>query len=127
MQIGMIGLGKMGGNMAERLRRAGHGVVGYDAFSDATEVDSLEALVGALDAPRVVWVMVPAGDPTRDTVTALGELLAPGDLVVEGGNSPYRDAIDQAAALADKGIGFVDAGVSGGIQATSDNAGDDNS
>ena len=115
MQIGMIGLGRMGGNMAERLRRAGHEVVGYDPFNEATDVDSMEALIDALRPPRTVWVMVPSGDPTSETVGALGQLLSAGDLVVEGGNSPWADARDQAAAFRERGIGFVDAGVSGGV------------
>ena len=115
MQLGMIGLGRMGGNMAERLRRAGHEVVGYDPFNEATDVDTMEALVDALRPPRTVWVMVPSGDPTTETVGALAKLLSPGDLVVEGGNSPWADARDQAAAFRERGIGFVDAGVSGGI------------
>ena len=115
MQIGMIGLGRMGANMAERLRRGGHEVVGYDPFSDDSDVDSLEALVDALEPPRIVWVMVPSGQPTTDTVTALTLLLGEGDVLVEGGNSPWNEAIDQAATLADRGIGFVDAGVSGGV------------
>ncbi len=115
MQLGMIGLGRMGGNMAERLRAGGHEVVGYDAFSTASEVASLDELVAALAPPRVVWVMVPAGEPTRTTVDALGGLLAPGDTVVEGGNSHFAEAVDQAAALGERGIGFVDAGVSGGV------------
>ena len=115
MQLGMIGLGRMGGNMAERLRRTGHEVVGYDPFNDATDVDSMESLVAALRPPRTVWVMVPSGDPTTETIGALAQLLSPGDLVVEGGNSPWADARDQAAAFRERGIGFVDAGVSGGI------------
>jgi 6-phosphogluconate dehydrogenase len=115
MKIGMIGLGKMGGNMAERLRGKGHEVVGYDAFSEATQVASLEELVAALPAPRVVWVMVPAGSPTEDTIVALGLLLQPGDVVVDGGNSNWRDSQAHAAELAEKRIGFVDAGVSGGV------------
>ena len=105
----------MGANMAERLRRGGHDVVGYDPFSEATDVASLEDLVDVLEPPRAVWVMVPAGPPTRDTVAALGTLLAAGDVVVEGGNSPYQEAIEQARSLAQSGIGFVDAGVSGGV------------
>ncbi len=115
MQLGLVGLGKMGGNMAERVRRAGHEVVGYDHSSGKRDVDSLEALVGALEAPRVVWVMVPAGDPTRSTVRALGELLSPGDVVVDGGNSKFTDDKVHADELAEKGIGYVDAGVSGGV------------
>jgi 6-phosphogluconate dehydrogenase len=113
--LGMVGLGRMGGNMAERLRRGGHTVIGYDRAPDARDVDSLEALVSALPSPRVVWVMVPAGDPTYETVDALGELLASGDVVVDGGNSRYTDDQRHAKDLAGKGISFVDAGVSGGV------------
>ena len=115
MQLGLIGLGKMGGNMAERIRRAGHEVVGYDRSPGKRDVDSLEALVGALQAPRVVWVMVPSGEPTRATVRDLGELLEAGDVVVDGGNSKFTDDKVHAEALAAKGIGYVDAGVSGGV------------
>lgn len=115
MQLGLIGLGKMGGNMAERVRRAGHEVVGYDRAPGKRDVDSLEGLVGALSAPRVVWVMVPAGDPTRQTVRELGELLEPGDVVVDGGNSKFTDDQVHAQMLGEKGIGYVDAGVSGGV------------
>ncbi len=115
MKLGMVGLGKMGGNMAERLRSHGHDVVGYDAFSDATDVATLDALVAALPPPRLVWVMVPAGDPTEDTVQSLASLLAPGDVVVEGGNSNFHDSVRRAATLAEAGIGFIDAGTSGGV------------
>ena len=114
--LGMIGLGRMGGNMAERLRRGGHTVVGYDRSPDSTrEVDSLSALVERLEAPRVVWVMVPAGQPTYDTIDELAGLLDEGDVVVDGGNSRYTDDQRHAVELAPKGIGFVDCGVSGGI------------
>ncbi|HEY4410679.1 MAG TPA: decarboxylating 6-phosphogluconate dehydrogenase [Acidimicrobiia bacterium] len=115
MRIGMVGLGRMGGNMAERLRRRGHEVVGYDRNPDIADVKTLAELVEALPAPRVAWVMVPAGEPTRSTITELGELLAAGDLVVDGGNSNYRESIARSEELAAKGIGFVDAGVSGGV------------
>ena len=115
MKIGMVGLGRMGGNMAERLRRFGHEVVGYDRNADIANVKSLAELVEALPAPRVAWVMVPAGEPTRSTIADLGGLLSPGDLVIDGGNSNYRDSIGHAEELAKKEIGFVDAGVSGGI------------
>jgi 6-phosphogluconate dehydrogenase len=115
VQLGLVGLGKMGGNMAERVRRAGHEVVGYDRSPGKRDVDSLEGLVGALQAPRVVWVMVPAGEPTRATVRELGVLLSPGDVVVDGGNSKFTDDQVHAAELAEKGIGYVDAGVSGGV------------
>jgi 6-phosphogluconate dehydrogenase len=113
--LGMIGLGRMGGNMTERLRRGGHTVVGYDRAPGARDVDSLEELVKQLPAPRVVWVMVPAGDPTSSTIEALGELLEPGDVVVDGGNSRYTDDQVHAVHLLAKEIGFVDAGVSGGV------------
>ncbi|HVE98072.1 MAG TPA: decarboxylating 6-phosphogluconate dehydrogenase [Mycobacteriales bacterium] len=113
--LGMVGLGRMGANMATRLRAAGHVVVGFDPSNDARDVDSLEALVAALPTPRLVWVMVPSGAPTIDTVQRLGELLTEGDVVVDGGNSRYTDSQAHAAALAERGIGFVDAGVSGGI------------
>jgi 6-phosphogluconate dehydrogenase len=116
MQIGLIGLGKMGGNMAERLRRGGHTVVGYDRNPAAPrDVDDLTALVAALDAPRAVWVMVPSGEPTRATITELSGVLEPGDVIVDGGNSRYTDDQANAAMLAAKNIKYVDAGVSGGV------------
>jgi 6-phosphogluconate dehydrogenase len=115
MQLGLIGLGKMGGNMRERLRRAGHEVVGFDRNPEVSDVDSLESLVGALSAPRVVWVMVPSGEPTRETVKTLGGLLSEGDLVIDGGNSRFTDDTVNAEALAASGIGYVDCGVSGGV------------
>ncbi|GAA1140068.1 6-phosphogluconate dehydrogenase [Kitasatospora gansuensis] len=115
MELGLIGLGKMGGNMRERIRRAGHTVIGFDRNPELADVDSLEELVGKLEAPRVVWVMVPAGGPTQDTVDQLAELLSPGDVVVDGGNSRWTDDVKHAEALATKGIGFVDCGVSGGV------------
>jgi 6-phosphogluconate dehydrogenase len=115
MQLGLIGLGKMGGNMRERLRRAGHEVVGFDRNPDVADVGSLSDLVKALEAPRVVWVMVPAGDPTRETVAALGDLLEPGDLVIDGGNSRFTDDFENAKLLGEKQVGYVDCGVSGGI------------
>ena len=115
MQLGLIGLGRMGGNMRDRVRAAGHEVVGYDPRPEVTDVESLQALAEALDAPRVVWVMVPSGDPTRETVRKLADVLSPGDLVIDGGNSRYTDDGPNAALLAEKGIGYVDCGVSGGI------------
>jgi len=115
MQLGLIGLGKMGGNMRERLRRAGHTVVGYDRNPEVSDVDSLEALVAELPSPKVVWVMVPAGDPTKATVRELAGLLAEGDVVVDGGNSRWTDDLEHAELLAEHGIGFVDCGVSGGV------------
>jgi 6-phosphogluconate dehydrogenase len=115
MEIGLVGLGRMGGNMRERLRRAGHTVVGYDRNQDISDSASLQDMVGRLSAPRVVWVMVPAGEVTRATVAELGELLAEGDVVVDGGNSRWTDDAVHADHLAERGIGFVDAGVSGGV------------
>jgi 6-phosphogluconate dehydrogenase len=115
MDIGLIGLGKMGGNMRERLRRAGHTVVGYDRNPDVRDADSIEDMVQKLPSPKVVWVMVPAGDPTRDTVRALKEILSEGDVVIDGGNSRWTDDKVHADLLAEKGIGFVDCGVSGGV------------
>ncbi len=114
--LGMIGLGRMGGNMAERLRRGGHTVVGYDRSAESgRQATSLADLVGQLEAPRTVWVMVPAGGPTYETVDALKGLLSSGDVVVDGGNSRYTDDQRHAVDLAEAGIGFVDAGVSGGV------------
>ncbi len=115
MQLGLIGLGKMGGNMRERLRRAGHEVVGYDRDQEISDVASLADLVSGLAAPRAVWVMVPSGDPTRETIDELGELLSEGDIVIDGGNSRFTDDEVNAAHLAERGIGYVDAGVSGGV------------
>ncbi len=115
VQLGLVGLGKMGGNMAERIRRAGHEVVGYDRHSEKRDVTSLEELVGALQAPRVVWVMVPAGDPTRSTVKELSELLEAGDVIVDGGNSKYTDDQVHDVMCREKGVGYIDAGVSGGV------------
>ena len=110
--IGMVGLGKMGANMAQRLRAADQEVVGFDRADDTDrDVDSLEALVAQLSTPRIVWVMVQAGDATYSTVDALGELLAPGDVIVDGSNSRYTDDQRHGRALADRGIGFVDAGL----------------
>ncbi len=115
MELGMIGLGRMGGNMAERLRRGGHTVVGFDRDPKVSDVSSLEELVERLAPPRVVWVMVPAGGPTRDTIHSLGEALDAGDIVIDGGNSHYVDDQKHGAELRAKGIGFVDCGVSGGV------------
>jgi 6-phosphogluconate dehydrogenase len=115
MDIGLVGLGKMGGNMRTRLRNAGHTVVGFDLDPERRDVDSLEAMVEALPSPKVVWVMVPSGKVTQDTVDALGELLGEGDLVIDGGNSRWTDDQAHAAQLGEKGIGFIDCGVSGGV------------
>jgi 6-phosphogluconate dehydrogenase len=115
MRLGMIGLGRMGWGMTGRLRGKGHEVVGFDFSPDRRDVASVVDLVAALEPPRAVWVMVPAGDPTEATVVQLAQLLEPGDLVVDGGNSNYRDSIRRGQLLADKGVFFIDAGVSGGI------------
>ena len=114
-QIGLIGLGKMGGNMRERLRGAGIAVVGYDRNQQISDAKDLADLVGQLAAPRKVWVMVPAGEATRATIDDLYGLLEAGDVVIDGGNSKYTDDLVHAEKLATKGIGFVDAGVSGGV------------
>ncbi len=120
----MIGLGKMGGNMAQRLTEGGHEVVGYDPHPpDAARLQEmrtslagdLAALVAQLPAPRAVWIMVPAGKPTQETVDALAKLLSPGDLIIDGGNTRFIDDIARAAALEPKGIHYMDAGTSGGI------------
>ena len=125
MQLGMIGLGKMGGNMARRLRRAGVDVVGFNRDAAATQtlatecglipVDSPEALVDKLDAPRMVWLMLPAGEVTESYVRLMGELLRPGDTLIDGANSFYKDSMRRGELLADTDIHFVDAGVSGGV------------
>jgi 6-phosphogluconate dehydrogenase len=115
MQLGLIGLGKMGGNMRERIRRAGHTVIGYDRDPGLSDVASLAELADSLEAPRVVWVMVPAGPPTQSVIDELAGLLDAGDVVVDGGNSRWTDDEKHAAELAEKGIGFVDCGVSGGV------------
>src|SRR5579872_678130 len=125
MQLGMIGLGRMGANMTERLLRGGHRVVVYDRKADAVQRSvaqgavgstSLEDMVAKLDGPRrVVWVMVTAGEPTDYTIGALSKLLGKGDIVVDGGNSKYTDSIRHGRLLQEAGIGFCDAGTSGGI------------
>ncbi len=124
MQIGMIGLGRMGANMARRLQRDGHDVVGYDVVADTVEsltsegsitgASSLDDLVGKIDAPRSIWIMVPTHF-VPSTVKGLVPLLDEHDIVIDGGNSFYRDGIDTAADLAERGIHYVDVGVSGGI------------
>ncbi|MDQ3294695.1 MAG: decarboxylating 6-phosphogluconate dehydrogenase [Actinomycetota bacterium] len=117
-KLAMIGLGKMGGNMAERLRRHDVEVVGYDAFAvDKSDVPTLEAAVGALGEPgtRIAWAMVPAGAPTDQVVADLGAMLGPGDIVIDGGNSHYEESIRRAGELAAHGIGFIDCGTSGGV------------
>ncbi|MBM6698791.1 decarboxylating 6-phosphogluconate dehydrogenase [Bifidobacterium pullorum subsp. saeculare] len=116
MHIGMIGLGRMGGNMAKRLRAGGHTVVGYDMSPDSgRDVTSLAELVAALPAPRVLWTMVPAGGPTDAVITELKGLLDAGDIVIDGGNTHYPDDRRHADDLAERGIDFLDCGVSGGV------------
>ena len=115
MQIGLVGLGKMGGNMRTRIRKAGHEVIGYDRNPDVADVGSLADLVAGMSSPRVVWVMVPAGDPTHDTIVELADLLGEGDLVIDGGNSRWTEDLRHHELLSAKGIGFVDCGVSGGV------------
>jgi 6-phosphogluconate dehydrogenase len=114
MQLGMVGLGRMGANMVARLRAAGHEVVGYDRDPAVSDVASLADLVGALAPPRAVWVMVPPS-VTGATVDELGELLTAGDIVVDGGNSRYTDDGPRADRLGARGVGYVDCGVSGGV------------
>ncbi|MEU6103385.1 phosphogluconate dehydrogenase (NAD(+)-dependent, decarboxylating) [Streptomyces flaveolus] len=115
MQIGLVGLGKMGGNMRERLRNAGHTVVGYDTNPEKADVASLVELVEQLERPRAVWVMVPAGAATQHVIDQLATLLKPGDTVIDGGNSRWTDDEKHAEELGKRGIHFVDAGVSGGV------------
>ncbi|MGH7624016.1 MAG: NAD(P)-binding domain-containing protein, partial [Gemmatimonadaceae bacterium] len=124
MQLGMIGLGRMGGNMTRRLMRAKHEVVAYDRSPDAvrelagegaTPAGSLAEVCAKLTAPRVVWLMVPSGKPVDDTIGALTPALARGDIIIDGGNSNFHDTMRRGAALASQGIAFVDAGTSGGI------------
>lgn len=124
MQIGFVGLGKMGGNMVRRLMRAGHACVVFDrdpevvaalAAEGATGAASLDELVSSLSAPRAVWIMVPCGDPTEQTVAALGDRLSEGDVVIDGGNSHYKDDVRRAASLRERGIQYADAGTSGGV------------
>jgi 6-phosphogluconate dehydrogenase len=114
MQMGLIGLGRMGGNMRERLRRAGHEVVGYDRNPALSDASDLADLANKLSGPRVVWVMVPV-EVTERTIDQLAEVLSPGDLIIDGGNSRFSDDGQRAKRLAPKGIGYVDVGVSGGI------------
>jgi 6-phosphogluconate dehydrogenase len=124
MELAIVGLGRMGGNMARRLMRGGHRVVGFNRSADATRQLATEGLVAAssladavakLRTPRVVWVMVPAGDATESTVAELGRALAAGDVLVDGGNSFYKDDVRRARELAARGIHYVDAGTSGGV------------
>ncbi|MFL6967328.1 phosphogluconate dehydrogenase (NAD(+)-dependent, decarboxylating) [Pseudomonas alvandae] len=124
MQLGIIGLGRMGGNIARRLMLNGHTTVVYDrnaAFVEnlsqegATGVADLPALVAGLETPRAVWVMLPAGAPTEDTINALSALLEPGDVIIDGGNTYYKDDIRRAQALSEKGLSYIDVGTSGGV------------
>ena len=124
MELGMIGLGRMGGNMAQRLLGGGHRIVAYDASSAAVAASqgqgaqgaaSLEELAGLLAPPRAVWLMLPQGQPTEDTIDRLLPLLDQGDVILDGGNANYRDSMRRAAKLAAQGIDFMDVGTSGGI------------
>ena len=124
MQLGLIGLGKMGGNMAERLHLGGHQVVGFDFSQEAVAklaatgnvgAASLEDLVKKLDAPRAIWIMVPSGAPVDETIAKLEPFLAPGDTLIDGGNSNYKDSIRRHAEVTAKGFNFVDVGTSGGV------------
>jgi 6-phosphogluconate dehydrogenase len=115
MNLGMVGLGRMGGNMTERLRGAGHTVETYARTDPARTAGSLVELVGNLDHPRVVWLMIPAGDPTENAFQTLVPLLEDGDIIVDGGNSNFRDSQRRAEVAGAKGIHFLDAGVSGGL------------
>lgn len=115
MHIGLIGLGKMGFNMRERMRNGGIEVTGFDRNPDVTDVATVDELIAALPTPRLVWVMVPSGAITDAVVTELGEKLSAGDMVIDGGNSRFTEDQKHAAALAEKGIRFADCGVSGGV------------
>ena len=125
MRLAMIGLGRMGGNMVRRLRRGGIEVVGYDRSAEAVTQLAAESgmlpsisvvdAVMQLSAPRIVWLMLPAGDPTEQQIESLAMMLSPGDIVVDGGNSNYHDSQRRGVLLAERGIGFMDAGTSGGI------------
>ena len=124
MQLAMIGLGRMGGNMVERLMRHGHKLVVFDRSADAvakysgmgaTGADDLAKVVGALSAPRVVWIMVPAGDPVDQTIATLTPMLKPGDIIIDGGNSNFHDTIRRGKQLAQSKIEYIDCGTSGGV------------
>ena len=122
MELGMVGLGKMGANMTRRLLAGGHNMVVHDrnaeamdAAADATPTESLEDLASRLAAPRAVWVMVPSGEPTEQTIAHLSNILEPGDTIIDGGNSNYKETVRRARSLAEKDLHFVDVGTSGGI------------
>ncbi|GIM83893.1 decarboxylating 6-phosphogluconate dehydrogenase [Salinispora arenicola] len=114
MQLGLVGLGRMGGNMRERLRAAGHEVIGYDNRPELSDVANLGELAKKLDAPRAVWVMVPVG-VTDDTIAKVADVLGTGDIIIDGGNSRFSDDAPRAERLDERGIGYVDVGVSGGV------------
>jgi 6-phosphogluconate dehydrogenase len=113
--LAMVGLGRMGGNMVERLRTRGVEVVGYDRDPQLREVADLDELVGKLEAPRQVWLMLPAGEPTESTIGSLRPLLSGGDTIIDGGNADWRTTVERAASLREDGIELVDVGVSGGV------------
>ncbi len=124
MELGMIGLGRMGGNMTRRLLRGGHRVVVFDpdleaasalAADGAVPADSIDDMVGRLSTPRAVWMMVPAGEPTEATLDRIADLLSRGDVVIDGGNSNYKDSARRAAALERGGIHLLDVGTSGAV------------
>ena len=120
MQLGLVGLGRMGSGMLRRLRQRGHDVIGFDPHSSASDVTSLEALVQALSVPRTVWVMVPAGAPTREVIGQLSRMLSRGDRVVDGGNTRFIEDRIHAEILAHADIRLVDCGVSGGVWGEAD-------
>ena len=124
MELGMIGLGRMGGNMAQRLVAGGHRVVTFDRDPEAVTAShgfggegasSLEDVVSRLAIPRALWVMIPAGQPTEETIDALAQLLSPGDAILDGGNANYKDSMRRAEKLVAQGINFIDVGTSGGV------------
>jgi 6-phosphogluconate dehydrogenase len=115
MHIGLVGLGKMGGNMRSRLRKNGIEVTGYARTREVSDVDTIEDMVSKISSPRIVWVMVPHGKPTDEIIDKLETLLDKGDLVIEGGNSRFTDDVRHAEQLSKKGIGYLDCGVSGGV------------
>lgn len=124
MEIAMIGLGKMGANMTTRILQGGHHVVAFDLNEDSIKAAeaqgadgayTLDEIITKLASPRSVWVMVPAGNPTENTITTLAEILSPGDIIIDGGNSNYKDSMRRAEMLEEKGINFVDVGTSGGV------------
>jgi 6-phosphogluconate dehydrogenase len=124
MELGIVGLGRMGGNMAERLLRAGHRVVGYAQEEESVEalrqmggigVGSLRELVESLSVPRALWLMIPAGSPVEEVIAELAPMMGREDIVIDGGNSHYKDSLRRAGELSDRGIRFLDVGVSGGV------------